>query len=214
VLFKLTPKEQKLVILLGFLLALGIVLKFVLPEPETLHISKGAGAGGEGAPLHGRVQGVPGEEMGQDSLSEMKNTIMVHVAGAVTRSDVYVLEEGARVHQAIEKAGGALEDADLERINLAQPLYDGQQVIVPRQLQGGIPSGEIGTPPHNEGKININLATQSQFESLPGIGAVKAQSIIRYRQENGYFSSIEDLTKVNGIGEKTLENIKEFITIY
>lgn len=210
-LLKLTPKEQKLVLLLGFLLILGIVLKFVLPEQEALHISKGPG--GEEMLHHTGAEGLPSGETNQDNLSEMKKTIEVHVAGAVVQSGVYLLEEGARVYQAVEKAGGALGDADLERINLAQPLYDGQQVIVPRQLQEGSPAEGAG-PLSLEGKVNINTATQSQLETLPGIGLVKARSIIKYRQENGYFSSIEDLTKVNGIGEKTLENIKELISIY
>lgn len=218
-LLKLTPKEQKLILLLGCLLVLGFVLRFVLPEQESFQITRGS-EGAEEVPPLSESDNLHGEETDQGNFSsEATKTIEVHVAGAVARAGVYLLEEGSRVYQAVEKAGGALEDADLERINLAQPLYDGQQVLIPRQLQEGGSGEETGLnpsashSPQNE-KININLATESQFETLPGIGSVKARSIIKYRQENGYFSSIEDLLKVSGIGEKTLEGIRELITIY
>lgn len=218
-LLKLTPKEQKLVLLLGCLLILGFVLRFVLPEQESLQITRGSEEVEEAPSLSGNLHG---EETGQGNFSSeatKTKTIEVHVAGAVARAGVYLLEEGSRVYQAVEKAGGALEDADLERVNLAQPLYDGQQIIIPRQLQGGASGDETGLNPSESGssqsgKININLATQSQLETLPGIGSVKARGIIKYREENGYFSSIEDLLKVSGIGEKTLEGIRELITIY
>ncbi len=208
---KLTPKEQKLVLLLGCLLVLGIGLRFFLPEQKSLQISKEAG---EEEMFHlSGAQGAPAGEAADVNLPVDKKMIEVHIAGAVAGPGVYLLEEGARVYQAMEKAGGALGEADLERINLAQPLYDGQQVIVPRKLQEGWPAGEAGPLPQ-DGKININMADQSLLETLPGIGSVKAQSIVKYRQENGYFSSIEDLAKVNGIGKKTLENISDLISIY
>lgn len=216
---KLTPKEQKLVLLLACLLVFGFVLRFILPEKETIYISGESEAektfhrkGTENAASKGT------EEDSQSS--EAKKTIEVHIAGAVAHAGVYCLEEGARVYQAVKKAGGALEDADLEKINLAQPLYDGQQIIVPRRLkentpgeaEAGMPASENSSP--REGKVNINTATQSQLEVLPGIGPVKARSIIKYRQENGFFSSIEELLQVNGIGDKTLDGIRELISIY
>jgi len=214
---KLTPKEQKLVLLLACLLVFGFVLRFLLPEKETIHI---AGESDAERTLHRTgIENIASEGMEQgNQFSEAKKTIEVHIAGAVARSGVYRLEEGARVYQAVDKAGGALDDADLERINLAQPLYDGQQVIVPRRLKEN-PSGEAGMPASEnssprEGKVNINIATQSQLEVLPGIGPVKARSIIKYRQENGFFASIEELLQVNGIGDKTVEGIREMISIY
>ncbi len=213
---KLTPKEQKLVILLACLLVFGFVMKFVLPEKEPLQITSKSEAG---ELTNSGTENLPIEQIKQgDPSAETKKTIEIHITGAVANSGVYLLEEGARVYQAVEKAGGPLEDADLERINLAQPLYDGQQVIIPRQVTEGL-SGEEGRPvleklSSREEKVNINMATQSQLEALPGIGSVKAQSIIKYRQENGFFSSIEDLLNVNGIGDKTLEGIRELVSIY
>ena len=104
-------------------------------------------------------------------------------------------------------------------INLAELLYDGQPVYVPRksdrdpsQPPGGIFQG--GLRQGKEGRININSANKSQLETLPGIGAVKAQNIIDYREKNGPFKSVDDLLKVTGIGEKTLESLGDLITIY
>ena len=203
---KLTPKEQKLVLLLACLLISGFILRYVLPEKEDLHIARESGA-------EEMLHPAGGNNLSDDDLEQQaKKIIEVHVTGAVVHSGVYILEEGARVYQAVEKAGGTSDDADLERINLAQPLYDGQQVFVPRKLEEG-PSGEENSYPQG-GKLNINIATQSQLEALPGIGAVKAQSIIKYRQENGHFSSIEELLKISGIGEHTLEGIRELISVY
>jgi competence protein ComEA len=137
----------------------------------------------------------------------------------VQEPGVYILEEGARVYEAVEKAGGQSDDADFEMINLAEPLYDGQPVYVPRksdrdpsQISGGIYRG--GLQQVKDGKININSADKSQLETLPGIGAVKAQSIIDYREKNGPFKSVDDLLKVNGIGGKTLESLGDLIMVY
>lgn len=206
-LFKLTRNEQKLVILLVCLLGLGIVLRFVLP------------AGGEGSPeiiLHSEM-----EKNDEDAeISEEKELIIIHITGAVQEPGVYILEEGARVYEAVEKAGGQSDDADLEMINLAEPLYDGQPVYVPRISDRDsfhISDGNIyrgGLQHLKDGKININIANKSQLETLPGIGSVKAQSIIDYREKNGPFKSVDDLLKVTGIGEKTLENLGDLITVY
>ena len=208
-LFKLTPKEQKLVLLLVCLLVLGIVLRFALPaEGESSEIL----LNGE-MKRNGEDAEVPKEE-----VPEEKELIIIHITGAVREPGVYILEEGARVYEAVEKAGGQTDDADLEMINLAEPLYDGQPVYVPRksdrdpsQPPGGIFQG--GLRQGKEGRININSANKSQLETLPGIGAVKAQNIIDSREKNGPFKSVEDQPKVNRIGEKTLESLGDLITI-
>lgn len=210
--FKLTPKEQKLVLLLVCLLVLGIVLRFALP------------AGGRASPeiiLHGDMESNAEHGNNGDNGNgvEEKKLIIIHITGAVQEPGVYILEEGARVYEAVEKAGGQSDDADLEMINLAEPLYDGQPVYVPRksdrdpsQISGGIYPG--GLQQVKGGKININSADKSQLETLPGIGAVKAQSIIDYREKNGPFKSVDDLLKVTGIGGKTLESLGDLITVY
>jgi competence protein ComEA len=199
-LFRLTPKEQKLVILLAFLLVIGIVLRFTLPahgeqNTDLLFNSDHSSENG--------IVPVPVEE----------KLLIVYVTGAVNKPGVYILDEGSRVFQAIEKAGGHADDADLERINLAEPLYDGQPVYVPRKSDAGSPQAE-GFSTVQGAKVNINRASISELESLPGIGSVKAQSILDYREKNGSFHSVDDLVKVSGIGDKTLEGLRDLITIY
>jgi competence protein ComEA len=217
-LFKLTPKEQKLLILLVCLLALGLLLRFILPGHEKSLTAKSAGTASEALSLERQeVEKEEAEESpkGEDAPAD---AIIVHITGAVKNPGVYSLPKGARVFHAVEEAGGALEEADLERINLAQHLYDGQPVYVPRKGEegssqpAGLTSYQADTAIGN--KVNINTASKSQLETLPGIGSVKAQNIINYRQKNGPFQSIEDLVKVSGIGDKTLEGIRELITVY
>lgn len=144
--------------------------------------------------------------------------LVVHVSGAVERPGVYRLLEGSRVINAVELAGPR-NDADLDRINLAAPLMDGQPIAVPVKM--GDTSITPGATPFNPGssvfggsKININNANQSQLEGLPGIGPALAQRIIDYRETNGYFRSIEDIQNVSGIGVKKYDSIKDLISVY
>ncbi|MDN5344700.1 MAG: competence protein ComEA [Clostridia bacterium] len=160
-------------------------------------------------------------------------TIQVHVAGAVERPGVYELPAGARVNEAVKMAG-LLPEANPNALNLAAPLNDGQQVVVPRQgetaapgggggLQpvpgttGGIGAGSAGDGggmPQVGGKVNINTATLAELDTLPGIGPTLAQRILDYRQEKGVFRTIEDLKNVAGIGEKKFADLKDRVTVY
>ena len=140
-------------------------------------------------------------------------SIRVYVSGAVLQPEVYTLPPESIVSDALTAAGGTLPDADLNRINLAKGLSDGEQVYVSL-------IGEAPTPaPVNVdgapvvGPVNINTADQTQLETLPGIGPATAQSIIAYREENGDFQTIEDIQNVSGIGPATLENLKDLITV-
>jgi competence protein ComEA len=136
--------------------------------------------------------------------------IVVHMAGAVVRPGLYFMEEGSRLGDALEMCGGPLPDADIDALNLAEKLRDGQKIYVP--LKGaGLPSGSA--PPTSSDKVNINLATQKELEELPGIGPTLAKSIIDYREKNGGFKSVEELKKVKGIGEKRFEEIRDKVTI-
>ncbi|GIV00630.1 MAG: hypothetical protein KatS3mg014_2245 [Actinomycetota bacterium] len=139
--------------------------------------------------------------------------ILVHVAGWVRRPGVYRLAAGARVIDAIEAAGGARRGALLEALNLAAPLADGTQVLVPREGRAS-----PGAPPAAGGSggtalVNVNTATADELETLPGIGEVLAQRIVDHRTEHGPFASVDDLLDVSGIGEAILEDIRDLVTV-
>ena len=144
--------------------------------------------------------------------------IVVHVVGAVPRPGVYEFPKGARVRDAIDAAGGLLTDADITFINLAALLEDGQQLDIP-YIGGGTPIAPAATEgpatgvPSNGDLVNINTATLTQLDALPGIGPTIAQRIIDYRTEHGPFQSINDLMYVSGIGPTTFEKLKNLITV-
>ena len=172
--------------------------------------------------------------------STPKSEIAVHVTGAVKSPGVYYLSTDARVHEAIEKAGGRTNQADIHGLNLAAKIRDGEQIDVPeiRQIpdvkrdppisntpqENTIPtSPDLSVTPQpsmrrsalsKESHININTATSQELQTLRGIGPALARRIIEYRQTSGGFSTVDDLTNVKGIGEKTLEKIRASITVY
>ena len=133
-----------------------------------------------------------------------RGLLTVYVSGAVATPGVYSLPEGSRVEAAILAAGGLTSGADLESINQAAPLEDGQQVTV---------SGNIDTSHVNVGRVNINSATAVELDALPGIGPTTAQAIIDYRLQYGAFSFIQDIQKVPGIGPATFDKINDYITV-
>ena len=139
--------------------------------------------------------------------------ILVDVAGWVRRPGVYEFEEGARVIDAIDAAGGARSGALLESLNLAAPLADGIQILVPRQGETVAPPASGGAAAGVAGLINVNTATPTELEELPDVGEVIAQAIVDYRTENGPFTSVDQLLDVSGIGDATLENIRELVTL-
>lgn len=145
-------------------------------------------------------------------------SLQVHITGAVANPGIYTLEKGCRVADALRSAGGTLPDALLGGLNLAKPLFDGEQIHVAPALQlASDPTASTGLdllqPVAQTQLVNLNTATASELETLPGIGRVKAQAIISYRQQHGAFARIEDLTKVSGIGPKTFEKLKHLITV-
>jgi len=148
--------------------------------------------------------------------------ICVHVAGAVYRPGVYRLSQGSRVLDAVQEAG-ARPDADLDALNLAQLLEDGQKVLVPVRMPPVEPGGAVTENPFactgglgtaagtvsRGSKININRADARALEELPGIGPALARRIIEYRAANGAFSSVDELINVAGIGEKKLAQLRD-----
>jgi competence protein ComEA len=160
--------------------------------------------------LASRGQSVEASEPLQKVVVQGDNSLLVHVVGKVLRPGVYPMVSGARVNDAIAAAGGALKGVDLSEINLARKVVDGEQIYV------GIESftkNSSGSTRVGSGKININRANASQFESLPKIGPVIAKRIMDYRKLNGQFAALEDIQKVTGIGAKTFARIKDRITL-
>lgn len=155
------------------------------------------------------------------SLSESHSTIFVHVCGKVNDPAVYEFENGARVVEAIEKAGGFMENAATDYLNLAKELSDGEKIYVPDKEEAaglkpqneGIAAESSGNVVSADSRININTASKEELLSLKGIGDSRAQDIINYRTENGKFAAIEDIMKVPGIKQGAFNKIKDNIRV-
>jgi competence protein ComEA len=143
-----------------------------------------------------------------------RSEVVVHAAGAVARPGVYRLGAGARVADLVEAAGGLVADADADRVNLAAPLVDGQQLYVPRHGETVTPAPPASAPSDaTRGLVDLNTADVAELETLPGIGPATAQAIVDYRAEVGRFSSIDELLDVPGIGEAKLAQIYDLVTV-
>jgi competence protein ComEA len=136
--------------------------------------------------------------------------LFVHVVGAVRRPGLYRLAEGSRVADALGRAGGPTRKAQLELVNLAAALADGQQVVVPRR---GSPMAAAGSASvgAQSGPVHLNSATLDQLDALPGVGPVTAQKILDYRQQHGSFGSVDELDGVPGIGPARLAQLRELV---
>jgi competence protein ComEA len=147
--------------------------------------------------------------------------LVIHVVGAVRSPGLYRLRDGSRVDDAIRRAGGAKRGAALELVNLAAPVADGQQVVVPsRSAAAGAPAPAAGTATSSAsgaavpgGKVHLNSATLEQLDTLPGVGPVTAQKILDYRNAKGAFSSVDELDAVPGIGPARLEQLKPLVDL-
>lgn len=154
--------------------------------------------------------------------------VIIHITGSVKNPGIVKLKEGSRIEDAIEAAGGLTENADITKVNLAYVVEDGTKIKIPSASEEDIGDEDIidsksgdniiieeNTVSSNNSTqtININKATEKEFETLPGIGPSLASKIIEYRNQNGKFGSIEDIKNVNGIGDNKYEKIKDLITV-
>jgi competence protein ComEA len=140
-------------------------------------------------------------------------TVVVHVAGAVARPGVYRLGDAARVADALDAAGGAAAEADVDALNLAAKLSDGERVYVPRKGEVGIGPGQSVGASAPAGPLDLNTATADQLDDLPGVGPATAEAIISYRTEHGRFRSVEQLLEVRGIGDAKLASIRSKVRV-
>jgi len=137
--------------------------------------------------------------------------IVVDVVGAVHRPGIYRLPHGARVADALAKAGGITAKAQVELVNLAAMISDGEQIVVPRRGEGVGGGAGTALPGSTSGPVHLNSATLEQLDSLPGVGPVTAQKILDYREQHGAFGSVEELDAVPGIGPARLEQLKDLV---
>ncbi len=172
------------------------------PAPPPVEVGGGPGAPGRGA---------PGAGTGRGGGAARPDGPYVHVAGAVRRPGLYRLPAGARVAAAVRRAGGPARGADLNLVNLAARVQDGQQVVVPARAAGGGARGASGSA-SPDAPISLGSATAEQLDGLDGIGPTLAERIVERRQERGGFASVDQLAEVEGIGEKRLEALKAALT--
>lgn len=218
--------SQKQKIILGILTAIvaGFICYYVYARDE----------GNNTIDLESNIE-TQEEVTEQEKEGYSDDRILVHISGAVNKEGIVELKIGSRIADAIDKAGGMKEEADIEDINLAYKLEDGMKIHIPtkqeRESSNITEEGKTeeitekyvttssGVSAKNETKntqnlkININTATQTQLETLPGIGPSTATKIITYRKEKGKFKTIEDIKEVSGIGDSKFEKIKNYITV-
>ncbi len=198
VVFQLAGREKIVIGVIIVLLIIGVTLRLTGTFSGMNKISAP-----EGASLSQENEDTGG--------SDEEKYITIHVVGSVANPGIYNLPSGARVNDVVNKAGGPTGEADLARINLARPLFDGEQIIVPGQAANGEPVSMGST---SDGKVNINRASLSELTTLNGIGETRARNIINYRDASGPFTDIEDVMNVPNIGTGIFEGIKDHITIY
>lgn len=198
------------------------------PQPVTM--GEGSEPGGPSAanPSAGTLPGANSTTPRAAAGSTTAARVTVHVVGEVERPGVVTLAAGSRVDDALDKAGGATSGADLSGVNLARPLVDGEQVVVPapgESVMGapqatpgaagpGAPgSGGPGPAGPGDALVNLNTADLATLETLPGVGPVLAQRILDWRTEHGQFTAIEELGEVSGVGDKTYAQLSPKVTV-
>lgn len=220
------------------LLTMGLVWLGVVQWVADQRSAEAAGAPAPGPSAPGAAVAAPAEPkaaVAEPAPAPVKEAqpVLVHVAGAVARPGVFRLEPGARVADALTAAGGALPDGAPDLLNLAATVADGDKVYVytrteaaaqgcpPAAAQGSshgpvvaaAGSTKAATAASPPGKVNVNTAGKTELKSVPGIGETTATRILDYRSKNGPFRSLKDLTKVDGIGDKTLEKLLPYLTL-
>jgi len=151
----------------------------------------------------------PPVRVGARAADRPAANVFVNVVGAVRRPGLYRLTDGSRVADAVRRAGGPTPKAQIELLNLAARIADGEQIVVPRRGLGGVvatPGGGVAAGP-----VHLNSATIEQLDALPGVGPVTAQKILDYRQQHGAFGSVDELDAISGIGPARLETLRGLV---
>jgi competence protein ComEA len=192
----LLQRRRLLLAAAGTLVLILLLGRFVL----------GAGTTTTAAPLP------PPPVAGAGETGLPSSRVVVDVVGAVRRPGLYRLAQSSRIADALTRAGGATAKADLAQVNLAAPLADGEQVVVPRRgAAGAAPAAGSASAGNPAAPVQLSTATLEQLDSLPGVGPVTAQKILDYREKHGAFQSVDELDAVPGIGPKRLEQLHDLV---
>ncbi|BCS81292.1 helix-hairpin-helix domain-containing protein [Anaerocellum diazotrophicum] len=214
-----TKREKVMIVIIAVLLTLNIYQYFT--RNNFLDKSTGEVVTLESQESDNDIMNNEGGKTAETNIQDSQQKYVVYVCGNVKNPGVYELLPGSRINDALILAGGALPGSDLNSINLAEKISDGQKIYIPKmseiQSKSMLPPSSSGTKQETisagEGKININTATKEELKTLDRIGDKLAERIIEYRQKHGPFKSIEEIKNVNGIGEKIFESIKDSITV-
>lgn len=212
--YNLDIKQKKTIIIIG-IIVLGLIIIYLYNDKKI-----------DNSKLNDNILFADDQVTANiEARKEENETIIVHITGAVRLPGIVKLEEGARIEDAINKAGGLTEEADISKVNLAFVLEDGVKIKIPSNSDIGDLEEDIVNNGSGENiledfenssestLLNINKATEQELQRLPGIGPSLASKIIKYRNEMGKFSNVEDIKNVNGIGENKFENIKNNISV-
>ena len=207
----LENKEKIIIAIIGVILIISLIIYFIDRNEEDEFIE-----------INNEIANLTEEEVVEE-IEEIEE-IILHIIGAVKNPGIVKIKEGSRIVDVIEAAGGITEDADVSKINLAYIVEDGQKIFIPSITDEITEETEYVTSESgdniivddNKGEnvmVNINKATQTELETLPGIGPAMALRIIEHREENGNFENIEEIKNVKGIGDSKFENIKNNICV-
>lgn len=165
----------------------------------------------------GNSSAIEEDGVSQQEVNSTQSHLYVDIGGEVMKPGVYEVSDGTRLFEVIDKAGGLTEDADIDGINRAETVQDGQKIMIGRHGENPDENRDSysanNVTDSGEGKVNINTADAAALQTIPGIGPSKADRIIEYRESEGKFNEIDDIKNISGIGNKTFESIKEYITV-
>lgn len=222
--FENLNKKQKVIFIIILIFMIGVIVYYIYSTLSNYNEETFTNNSEEEFLMNSQN----GEELKNNNSED--NKILIHISGCVKNNTVVSLPEGSRINDAIEAAGGLTNDADLTNINLAYILEDGEKIYIPKKGEeveeesytsavtsktSAEQTGKSNTKSSSTktSKININKATQTDLETIPGIGPSTALKIIDYREKNGKFNSIEDIKNVSGIGDAKYEKMKDYITV-
>ena len=196
--FRMSKNEEKIIIIIILLIfCSAAIYKFIVFKPSNVEVIK------------------PNSEQKQVTLVKELHEVYVYITGEIIKPGIYIMNSGDRITDVINKAGGFTLNADAFSINLSEKIKDEQHINITKKNIENVATNVIKQSSIVGGKININIASEKELDDfLPGIGQIMAGSIVNYRNKNGKFKSIDELTKVDGIGSgKRFDRIKDLIII-